>query len=155
MELSGTWCLRRTADAKLKRQQAESVVGVPTPGPRLARCSPDGVEAWFYLRLLAQRPGLTAFWGCPRGHRVAHETCSSLSRPRILTLEPERFSGMATAGFHPQWLHWFRAQAACVFSLAASKLSPFFQMVRATAAILRARVRRAISGWMPLLILCW
>jgi hypothetical protein len=30
MELSGTWCLRRTADAKLKRQQAESVVGVPT-----------------------------------------------------------------------------------------------------------------------------
>src|SRR5476649_1483910 len=63
-------------------------------GPRLARCSPDGVEAWFYLRLLAQRPGLTAFWGCPRGHRVAHETCSSLSRPRILTLEPERFSGI-------------------------------------------------------------
>jgi hypothetical protein len=30
MELSGTWCLRRTADANLKRQQAESVVGVPT-----------------------------------------------------------------------------------------------------------------------------
>jgi hypothetical protein len=30
MELSGTWCLRLTTDAKLKRQQAESVVGVPT-----------------------------------------------------------------------------------------------------------------------------
>ena len=30
MELSGTWCLHRTADAKLKRQQAESVFGVPT-----------------------------------------------------------------------------------------------------------------------------
>jgi hypothetical protein len=96
MELSGTWCLRRTSDAKLKRQQAECVVGVPT----MVLSETSGAKARPY-----------SFLGLSEGHRVAHETCSSLSRPRILTLEPERFSGMATAGFHPQWLHRFRAQA--------------------------------------------
>jgi len=59
MELSGTWCMRRTADAKLKRQQVESEVGVPT----MVLSGPSGPEA---------RP--TVFWGCPRGHRVPRET---------------------------------------------------------------------------------
>ena len=44
----------------------------------------------------------------------------------------------------------FDAQAACVFSCSASKRSYFFQGVKVMAAILRASVRRAISGFMPL-----
>jgi integral membrane sensor domain MASE1 len=42
------------------------------------------------------------------------------------------------------------AQATCVFSCSASKRSPLFQSVKVMAAILRASVRRAISGFMPL-----
>jgi hypothetical protein len=53
----GSIMLASNCLAILKRQQAESVVGVPTRSPRRARCSPDGVEAWFYLRLLAQGQG--------------------------------------------------------------------------------------------------
>src|ERR1700723_3169554 len=44
----------------------------------------------------------------------------------------------------------FDAQAACVFSCSTSKRSSFSQRVKVMAAILRARVRRAISGFMPL-----
>ena len=42
------------------------------------------------------------------------------------------------------------AQAACGFNFSASKLSPFFQSVSVIAAIFRARVRRAMAGFMPL-----
>jgi hypothetical protein len=42
------------------------------------------------------------------------------------------------------------AQAACGFSRSASKRPPFFQSVKVMAAILRANVRRAISGFIPL-----
>lgn len=42
------------------------------------------------------------------------------------------------------------AQAACVFSCSGSKRSPFFQIVKLMAAILRARVSLAISGLIPL-----
>ena len=41
-------------------------------------------------------------------------------------------------------------QAACGFRYWASKRTPFFQMCKVIAAILRANVRRAISGRMPL-----
>ena len=41
------------------------------------------------------------------------------------------------------------AQAACRFSCSGSKRSPFFQMVKTIAAILRATVRRAIVGLIP------
>src|SRR5712691_8007587 len=44
----------------------------------------------------------------------------------------------------------FDAQAACVFSCSTSKRSSFFQSVNVMAAILRASVRRAISGFIPL-----
>ena len=42
------------------------------------------------------------------------------------------------------------AQAACDFSFSASKFSPFFHSVSVIAAILRASVRRAMVGLMPL-----
>src|SRR5881409_2524838 len=41
-------------------------------------------------------------------------------------------------------------QAACDFSFSASKFSPFFHRVSVMAAILRASVRRAMVGLMPL-----
>ena len=41
-------------------------------------------------------------------------------------------------------------QAVCGFRWWASKRSPFFQRINVMAAILRARVRRAISGRIPL-----
>jgi hypothetical protein len=42
------------------------------------------------------------------------------------------------------------AQAACDFSLSASKFSPFFHSVSVMAAIFRASVRRTMVGLMPL-----
>jgi hypothetical protein len=42
------------------------------------------------------------------------------------------------------------AQAACDFSFATSKFSPFFHSVSVIAAILRASVSRAMVGLMPL-----
>src|SRR6266576_3710037 len=47
------------------------------------------------------------------------------------------------------------AQAACDFSFSASKFSPFFHSVSVIAAILRASVRRAIVGLMPLASAAW
>ncbi len=41
-------------------------------------------------------------------------------------------------------------QAVCGFRYWASKHTPFFQTINVIAAILRARVRRAISGLLPL-----
>ena len=41
-------------------------------------------------------------------------------------------------------------QAACDFRYWASKRTPFFQTCKVIAAILRASVRRAISGLIPL-----
>jgi hypothetical protein len=42
------------------------------------------------------------------------------------------------------------AQAACGFSCPASKRTPFFHTSKVIAAILRASVRRAIGGFIPL-----
>ena len=47
------------------------------------------------------------------------------------------------------------AQAACDFSFSASKFSPFFHRVSVMAAILRASVRRAMVGLMPLASAAW
>src|ERR1022692_3865737 len=47
------------------------------------------------------------------------------------------------------------AQAACDFSFSASKFSPFFHRVSVIAAILRASVRRAMVGFMPLASAAW
>ena len=47
------------------------------------------------------------------------------------------------------------AQAACDFSLSASKPSPFFHRVSVIAAILRASVSRAIVGFIPFSSRAW
>src|ERR1700687_4522121 len=41
------------------------------------------------------------------------------------------------------------AQAACCFRCSASKRTPFFQTIKVMAAILRANVRGAIVGFIP------
>ena len=101
-----------------------------------------------------------AFLGYPRGHRIDPETRCCLQQHTkrlmsawILSLEPER---RRTDGSPPRHETWEttcvpgNAQAACSFSFSASKYSSFFQSVKAMAAIFRAKVRRAISGFIPL-----
>lgn len=89
-----------------------------------------------------------AFWGCPRGHTVALET-NCLNPPMILTLEPERSVPANRARDNFAFRRALRAQAACNFRCSASNDSPFFQIFSAMAAILRAKVSRAISGRIP------
>ena len=71
----------------------------------------------------------------------------------ILTLEPERLKNRLTTTrkIYRRWKGLFTrdAQAACDFSLSASKPSPFFHRVSVMAAILRASVSRAIVGFIP------
>src|SRR5579862_9980337 len=95
------------------------------------------------------------FSGCPRGHTVYRETrCVKqpfrLTGFRILTLEPER----PKHRWPPLELNPGRsstdAQAACCFRCSASKRTPFFQTSKVIAAILRARVRRAMDDFIPL-----
>src|SRR5258708_3990739 len=77
---------------------------------------------------------------------------------RMLTLEPERLKNQlaTTRKRSPEMEGSSRdAQAACDFSLSASKFSPFFHRVSVMAAILRASVRRAIVGLIPLASDLW
>ena len=72
-----------------------------------------------------------------------------LTRRRILTLEPERSVPANRAYDNLAFRQALRAQAAFDFRCSASKDSPFFQIFNAMAAILRAKVKRAISGRIP------
>ncbi len=70
-----------------------------------------------------------------------------------LTLYPECFKN--PADHRLEWIPEMEriarnTQAVCGFKYLASKRTPFFQTVKVIAAILRARVRRAISGLIPL-----
>ena len=86
------------------------------------------------------------------GAGLQHTECLN---ERLDTL-PRTRASQEPIGYHRGMKTWeitwvlFNAQAACVFSFSASKRSPFFQSVKVMAAILRAKVRRAISGSMPL-----
>jgi hypothetical protein len=90
-----------------------------------------------------------ALLGCPREHTVPRETPAP--KPRLDTYP-------RTRALSDRWItqRWFRvprtlrAQAACSFKCSASNASPFFQIFSVMAAILRASVKRAISGRMPL-----
>jgi hypothetical protein len=129
------------------------------------RTTPVGYEAT-QANLLAQMPtiilcearGLWLCWvirggiGSTRRLGTAWSSTRCLMSVWILSLEPERRRTERSPPRHeslgsPGVL--CNAQAACGFSCSASKRSSFFQSVRAMAAILRANVRRAISGFMP------
>jgi len=69
---------------------------------------------------------------------------------RILTLEPELAEPSDYGGNDSGLvLRIRRAQAACGFRYSASKGSPFFHTCKVMAAILRANVSRASSGFIP------
>jgi hypothetical protein len=98
-----------------------------------------------------------ALLGYPRGNRIDPETrccrtAHGLMSVWILSLEPEHRQNQRATTKRETWeitRVLYNAQAACDFSCSASKRSSFFQSVKAMAAILRASVRRAISGFIP------
>ena len=94
-----------------------------------------------------------ALLGYPREHTVPRETWrqrrTQPNPARILTLEPELAAHLEKRGVKSGLPAALRAQAACGFRYSASKGSPFFQTCKVMAAILRARVSLASSGFIP------
>ena len=85
-----------------------------------------------------------AFLGCPRGHTIDSETRLHKAHPApndLLDTRPRtrapRESDRPAAGNLGRYGVLAGAQAACRFSCSGSKRSPFFQMVKTMAAILR------------------
>lgn len=83
--------------------------------------------------------------------RLGARGTQRLTSRRRLTLEPECLKNRPAT-------HWNDpsdgadsrgTQAVCGFRYWASKLTPFFHTIKVMAAILRASVRRAISGRIP------
>ena len=110
--------------------------------------------------ILCETRGLQLFSGYPRGHRIDPETrCETAAHGapnKCIDTLPRTRASQEPLGHHRGMKTWeitwglFDAQAACVFSCSASKPSPLFQRVKVMAAILRASVSRAISGFIPL-----
>ena len=128
--------------------------------------SETGKHSWLYGvnhgSICDSRP--SAFSGYPRGHRVnteaqCHRHCAPTGDKDA---HPRTRASQEPTGHHQKKDHWRwkglftrDAQAACDFSLSASKFSPFFHRVSVMAAILRASVRRAMVGLMPLASDLW
>ena len=107
--------------------------------------------------VLSETRGLSLFRvvreGLGSAVRLSARGTSCLTYQLRLALEPECFENpTATAREDPQngADSIENTQAACDFRYWASKRTPFFQTCKVIAAILRASVRRAISGRMPL-----
>ena len=112
---------------------------------------------------LSEALGLVLFRVVRRGIGISQRLSATgtvhLQAIRMLTLEPERLKNQlaTTRKSSPEMEGLFTrdAQAACDFSLLASKVSPFFHKASVMAAILRASVRRAMVGLMPLASAAW
>ena len=111
--------------------------------------------------ILFETRGLQLFWvvrgGIRSNGRLSAEASAhhGLIPSSILSLEPERRKSRWDyhLDINPENLLGVclaDVQAACAFRCCVSKRPPFFQRVSVMAAILRASVRRAISGFMPL-----
>ncbi len=144
---------RTLSGARLASPNASDICGIMFFAFfRAAHCAikqRDGnCQPWFYLRLVAY-----GFVGLSEGAYGGPETSPlegvGLTRRRILTLEPERSVPANRAYDNLAFRQALRAQAAFDFRCSASKDSPFFQIFNAMAAILRAKVKRAISGRIP------
>src|ERR1700731_370945 len=108
-------------------------------------CEARGLQLFLVIR---GGIGLTRRLGAGLQHTECLNECMDTLPRTGASLEPIGYhQGMKTLGDHRVLCD---AQAACVFSCSTSKRSSFFQSVNVMAAILRARVRRAISGFMPL-----
>src|SRR5258707_7394692 len=93
--------------------------------------------------------------GLGSGVRLGARGTVRLTLRLRLALVPERLKFRANHrrdGVHGMEPNYGNTQAVCGFRYLASKLTPFFQTIRVIAAILRARVSRAISGFIPLRI---
>ena len=107
---------------------------------------------------LSEARGLVLFRVVRRGigisRRLSAIALIRLQAIGMLTLEPERLKNQPAttreASAEMEGLFTGDAQAACDFSLSASKFSPFFHRVNVMAAILRASVSRTRVGLMPL-----
>src|SRR2546426_126827 len=108
---------------------------------------------------LSEAHGLVLFRVVRRGIGISRRLSASgtLGAYRRLGCSPSNPSVSRTNGPPPEedrrrWKGLFTgdAQAACDFSFATSKFSPFFHRISVMAAILRASVRRAMVGLMPL-----
>ena len=75
-------------------------------------------------------------------HRAASQEETRLPPPRMI---PKGWNGLLVRD----------AQAACGFNCLVSNCAPFFHRTRVIAAIFRAKVRRAIAGFMPLVSKPW
>ena len=84
---------------------------------------------------------------CPK-HAVPNKSAETRSRTRV-SREPDSHRGEVS----PDGADSIRdTQAVCGFRYLASKLTPFFHTINTIVAIFLARVRRAISGLIPLAI---
>ena len=98
-----------------------------------------------------------AFSGYPRGPRVVCETkCPRHILPNLSAETRSRTRVSPEPDGHRQrnlqgWADTVRnTQAVCGFRCWASKHTPFFHTINTMVAIFLAKVRRAISGRMPL-----
>jgi hypothetical protein len=85
--------------------------------------------------------------------RLGARSTQSLTYRLRLALEPERLENLTiTAREDPRdGADSIRdTQAVCGFRYLASKLTPFFHTINTMVAIFLAKVRRAISGLIPL-----
>ena len=132
------------ADQFRNENQAVRLYGVSTMGLSEAR-------GLVLFRVIRGGIGVTRRLGA-RWHRVDY---------RPFSYSPSNPSVSRTDGHHqrrsPEMEGLFTrdAQAACDFSFSTSKFSPFFHRVSVIAAILRASVRRAMVGLMPLANAAW
>ena len=106
-------------------------------------------QPWFYLRLMAY----DFFWLSEGAYGLSRDlVLRALVPPNGVTdTHPRtRASGEPTAiaAMNLEMVST-DAQAACCFRCSASKRTPFFQTNKVIAAILRARVRRAMDGFIP------
>lgn len=104
-------------------------------------------------RVLSATRGLRLY-GVIRGRlewvrRLAPSTETWPNGSPETALEPERPPNLPTARPSLAIRKGADAQAACAFRYWALNRSPFFQRVQTRQAILRARVRRASSGFIP------
>ena len=106
-----------------------------------------GCQPWFYLRL----KGLWLSWVVRGGIRwpMRLGRKSQPNPPRDTRPRTRALRELTNRSIVPNRSQCLCAQAACGFSCFGSKRSPFFQTIKLMAAILRARVSRAISGFIP------
>src|SRR6185436_1523389 len=120
--------------------------------------------AWWQRIDLSEAHGLVLFWviregiGISRRPSVHDTVCGPTgdmdahSRTRVSQADRPPLDEN-----HQRWNRalYRDAQAACGFTLSASKFSPFFHTVNVMAAIFRASVSRTMVGLMPLATERW